>query len=126
MIFSDSIETHKRDILKKWFKIIAISLIVVFLALKLNQIFLIGCGFYSKTLCSSVFVSGRDPQSVMKEDLAFHPLMKLIKARIDYNEKSVTSSLFGSGLFNWNRTPQEHMLTCMPRQGIGHASAFSI
>jgi hypothetical protein len=99
MIFSDSIEIHKRDIVKKWLKIIAIALIVVFLALKLNQIFLIGCGFYSKTLCSSVFVSGRDPQSVMKEDLAFHPLMKLIKARIDYNGKSVTSSFLGLGVF---------------------------
>jgi hypothetical protein len=99
MIFPDSIETHKRDIVKKWLKIIAISLIVVFLALKLNQIFLIGCGFYSKTLCSSVFVSGRDPQSVMKEDLAFHPLMKLVKARIDYNGKSVTSSFLGLGVF---------------------------
>jgi hypothetical protein len=58
MIFSDSIETNKCDILKKWLEIVAFSFIIIFLALKLNQIFLIGCGFYSKTLCSSVFVSG--------------------------------------------------------------------
>jgi hypothetical protein len=59
----------------------------------------IGCGFKAKILCSGVFVAGRDPQSVISEDIGFHPLFKLVKAKIDNNEKSVTASFLGLGLF---------------------------
>jgi CubicO group peptidase (beta-lactamase class C family) len=59
----------------------------------------IGCGFKAQILCSGVFVSGRDPKTIAAEDIGFHPLFKLMKANIDRDEKSVTASLFGIGLF---------------------------
>lgn len=59
----------------------------------------IGCGAKAELLCSGIFVSGRDEASVLSEDVAFHPLFKLFKPKIDYNEKSVTVSLWGLGLF---------------------------
>lgn len=33
----------------------------------------IGCGYKAKILCSSIFVSGRTSQSVINQDLSFHP-----------------------------------------------------
>ncbi|MBN1613734.1 MAG: serine hydrolase [Deltaproteobacteria bacterium] len=59
----------------------------------------IGCAFKAKTLCAAVFVSGRESAVVEREDVGFNSLFKLFKAKIDRNEKSVTCSLFGIGLF---------------------------
>jgi len=55
----------------------------------------IGCGYKAKILCSGIFVSGRDTQSVLEQDLVFHPLFKLIKAEVDYDQKAVNTSLLG-------------------------------
>jgi len=59
----------------------------------------IGRGAKAKLLCSGIFVSGRDEASVLSEDVAFHPLFKMLKPKIDYKEKSVTVSLLGLGFF---------------------------
>jgi CubicO group peptidase (beta-lactamase class C family) len=59
----------------------------------------IGSGVKAKLLCSALFVSGRDEASALNEDVAFHPLFKILKAKVDRNEKSVTVSLWGLGLF---------------------------
>jgi CubicO group peptidase (beta-lactamase class C family) len=59
----------------------------------------IGTGSKAKILCSSVFLSGRDPAAIEAEDLGFHPLFKMFKAKVNWNEKSVTCSLLGTGLF---------------------------
>jgi CubicO group peptidase (beta-lactamase class C family) len=59
----------------------------------------IGTGSKAKILCSGVFVSGRDPAAVEAEDLGFHPLFKLFKAKVDWSGKIVTCSLLGTGLF---------------------------
>jgi hypothetical protein len=63
------------------------------------QQFPIGCGAKAQLLCSGIFISGRDEASVLSEDVAFHPLFKMLKPKIDYKEKSVTVSLLGLGLF---------------------------
>ncbi len=59
----------------------------------------IGCGAKAELLCSGIFVSGRGEASVLSEDVGFHPLFKMLKPKIDYQEKSVTVSLWGLGLF---------------------------
>ena len=60
----------------------------------------IGTGSKScKIMCSSVFSSGRDPAVVEAEDLGFHPLFKIFKTKVDYENKRVTCSLLGTGLF---------------------------
>jgi len=66
---------------------------------ELVQQFPIGCGAKAELLCSGIFVSGRQEALVLSEDVAFHPLFKLLKPKIDYQEKSVTVSLWGLGLF---------------------------
>lgn len=51
----------------------------------------IGVGVKAKFLCSGIFVSGRDEASLLAEDLGFHPVLKLLKHKVDYQEKSVTA-----------------------------------
>jgi CubicO group peptidase (beta-lactamase class C family) len=70
----------------------------------------IGTGSKAKILGSSVFLSGRDPAVVEAEDLSFHPLFKFFKAKVDYENQRVTSSLLGTGLFS---------STAVYREGIG-------
>jgi len=59
----------------------------------------IGCAFKARALCAAVFVSGRDPVVVEREDMGFNPLFKLFKAKINTEEKSVTCSLLGTGIY---------------------------
>jgi len=50
--------------------------------------------FAAKGMCSSVFLAEKDPASVEAEDLSFFPI-SLAKSKIDYDEKSVTSTVLG-------------------------------
>ncbi|MFW5645450.1 MAG: serine hydrolase domain-containing protein, partial [Bacteroidota bacterium] len=50
--------------------------------------------FASKGMASSVFVANKDPERVEAEDLSFFPI-NLARSEIDYEEKSVTSTVFG-------------------------------
>jgi len=54
----------------------------------------IGTGYAAKMLCSGIFVSGRQPDSIWNEDLA---LMRnnMIRGRVDYEKKSVDAYVFG-------------------------------
>ncbi len=82
--------------MKKHLKIILSLLIIVALAAGwyFSSYFLnianIGAGYKAKLLCSSVFVSNRDPHWVLKEDLS-DPSLKIIKEKIDYEKKQVTA-----------------------------------
>ncbi|MFW6140648.1 MAG: serine hydrolase domain-containing protein [Acidobacteriota bacterium] len=55
----------------------------------------IGCGYKAKMLCSGIFVSDRNPESIIEQDLAFHPLFDLIKIEVNYDQKEVKASLLG-------------------------------
>jgi CubicO group peptidase (beta-lactamase class C family) len=55
----------------------------------------IGAGYQAKILCSAVFVSKRDPETVLREDIAIHPLLSVIRSRIDEDKKDVVSSTLG-------------------------------
>lgn len=50
--------------------------------------------FAAKGMCSSVFLANKNPERVQAEDLSFFPI-SLAKSVIDYDEKSVTSTVFG-------------------------------
>jgi len=58
------------------------------------QLAAIGAAHKAKTLCSSVFVSKRAPNDVLREDLA--GIVSLFRAQIDYQTQSVTASLMGA------------------------------
>jgi CubicO group peptidase (beta-lactamase class C family) len=50
--------------------------------------------FAAKGMCSSVFIADKDPERVSAEDLSFFPI-SLAKTEIDYQEKSVSATVFG-------------------------------
>jgi CubicO group peptidase (beta-lactamase class C family) len=58
---------------------------------------LLGSGFMAETVCSGVFVSGRDRQSVFAEELTGpgYELLQLFQAKIDDQQKQVTASTYG-------------------------------
>ena len=88
--------------MKRGVKIILIAVAVVFITAIVafgwlfSKAMPIGTGFVAKYLCSSTFISGRDPEIVFEEDVApVNPLAKMVDYRIDREQKSVTSSSFG-------------------------------
>jgi CubicO group peptidase (beta-lactamase class C family) len=63
---------------------------------------LLGSGYLAETLCSGLFVSGRDRQSIFAEELSGpgYELLRLFRADIDDQRKEVTGSVYGL----WPRT----------------------
>jgi CubicO group peptidase (beta-lactamase class C family) len=55
----------------------------------------IGIGYKAKILCSGIFVSHREPQSILSEDLSYPPELGIAKAKINYEDQSVTASVYG-------------------------------
>jgi CubicO group peptidase (beta-lactamase class C family) len=55
----------------------------------------IGIGYKAKILCSGVFVSHRDPQSILSEDLSYPPELGMITAKINSEDHSVSASVYG-------------------------------
>jgi CubicO group peptidase (beta-lactamase class C family) len=56
----------------------------------------VGAGYKAKMLCSYLFVSGRQLEHILDNDLEpFNPLLDLIETEIDYENKRVTATAFG-------------------------------
>ena len=56
----------------------------------------IGSGFVARYICSSTFISDRDPATVYEEDLKpVNPLAAFVSYTIDRKEKSVVGSMYG-------------------------------
>lgn len=56
----------------------------------------IGIGYAAKYICSSVFISHRDPQVTYKEDVEpVNPIAQIIDVEIDQAQKKVVASSFG-------------------------------
>jgi CubicO group peptidase (beta-lactamase class C family) len=56
----------------------------------------IGTGFVAKYMCSSTFISNRDPEIVFPEDVEpVNILAKVVDYKINHEQKSVTSTSFG-------------------------------
>ena len=60
---------------------------------------LLGSGYMAQTLCEGIFISGRDPKSLLDEDLTGKglELLVLFQPKIDLKEKRVSASAFGIG-----------------------------
>ena len=54
----------------------------------------IGTGYAAKMLCSGIFISGRQPDSIWKEDLALM-YKNMIRGRVDYEKQSVDAYVLG-------------------------------
>jgi hypothetical protein len=88
--------------MKRWLKIVFICIGVILIvavgasAWLLNKALPIGAGFTAKYLCSSTFISQRNPEIVFREDFApINPLFKNVDWRVDREEKSVSADYFG-------------------------------
>ncbi|MFW5831094.1 MAG: serine hydrolase domain-containing protein [Prolixibacteraceae bacterium] len=87
----------KRQIKKKIVKTVLWSLLVVVLLAGVWFVWPrvpIITAFAAKGMCSSVFLAGKTPERIEAEDLSFFPI-NLANNEVDYNEKSVTSTVFG-------------------------------
>ncbi len=77
---------------------VAIALSTVVFGFYLWKAALVVSGFKAKCLCSDIFVSRREPASVLAEDLdpvgALYPL-RFDNAKIDYGRRTVTASFWG-------------------------------
>jgi CubicO group peptidase (beta-lactamase class C family) len=90
------------DIMKRWVKrslfAVGIALIILLVGAGwyLSDTLPIGTGHTAKTICSNVFISGRDAQDVFKEDIApLHFLFAITDFKVDSNAKSVSADAFG-------------------------------
>ena len=89
--------------MKRWAKRVLLGLGVLLVAGSveagwyLTKALPIGTGYAAKYICSSVFISKRDPQVVFREDVApvMNPFSKIIKVKVDSVQKTVTAHIFG-------------------------------
>ena len=61
------------------------------------QLIRVGAGYAAKIVCSSVFISGRDPHRVLQDDVQSHghPLLRLMRVSVDREARTVRAGLFG-------------------------------
>lgn len=83
----------------RWKKVKRVLLIAAFLLLAYTvyycwNSFPVLTGYGAKTLCSSVFISGRNAEDVQSQDLDFFPV-NLASFKVDRNDSSATCSMFG-------------------------------
>lgn len=83
----------KKRIIKRILWLLLIAVIVVITVFAWPRLPII-TAFASKGMCSSVFLAGKSPEQVMAQDLSFFPI-SLAKTKINYEEKSATSTVFG-------------------------------
>jgi CubicO group peptidase (beta-lactamase class C family) len=88
--------------MKRWIKFSLIGIIIFLFvtagvaAWLLSKALPIGAGFTAKYLCSSTFISQRDPEIVFQEDVApINPLFKHVDWRVEREKKSVSADYFG-------------------------------
>lgn len=73
--------------------IIAVALLFGYACYYGWQVIVIGAAYKAKVLCSGVFVSKRNPQDILNEDLG--GILSIIHAEIDFDGKSVSTSFPG-------------------------------
>ncbi|MBT8363201.1 MAG: beta-lactamase family protein, partial [Deltaproteobacteria bacterium] len=88
--------------MKRWLKVgsFGIGLLVITalgaFAWVLGNALPIGAGFAARYLCSSTFISQRNPEIVFQEDIApINPLLKSVNWQVNHEKKSVSAAYFG-------------------------------
>jgi CubicO group peptidase (beta-lactamase class C family) len=82
------------------FLLLVLALALAVAGWHLARIAPIGTAYAAKTLCSGVFVSGRDPQPVIDEDIMaeVHPLLRLVTPTVDRARQRTSARLLGFAL----------------------------
>jgi CubicO group peptidase (beta-lactamase class C family) len=91
------------DIMKRFLKWLAGSALVLvaggygFLRVSPPELLHVGTGYSAKTICSNVFVAGRNAEDVLRDDVQApgHPILKLVRMTVDDSAREVRTSLIG-------------------------------
>jgi CubicO group peptidase (beta-lactamase class C family) len=77
--------------------LLALLLPTVWLWLSPPDLVRVGTGFAAKTVCSQVFIAGRDAAAVLRDDVQApgHPLLRAVRVTMDEEARTVTASLLG-------------------------------
>jgi hypothetical protein len=80
--------------------LLATALAFAAAAWHLSRIAPIGTAYAAKTLCSGVFVSGREPQTVIDQDIMaeVHPLLRLVRPAVDRGRQRASARFLGLAL----------------------------
>jgi CubicO group peptidase (beta-lactamase class C family) len=89
--------------MKRFFKWVAGLVLVLvaggygFLRVSPPELLKVGTGYSAKTICSNVFVAGRDAEGVLRDDVQApgHPILKLVRMEVDVSAGDVRTSLVG-------------------------------
>ena len=75
---------------------ICISVATIAAGWYLSRALPIGTGYVAKYLCSSTFISGRNPETTFWEDVApVNPLARIVRYQIDRVQQSVSADVYG-------------------------------
>ncbi|MGB7431154.1 MAG: serine hydrolase [Ahrensia sp.] len=77
--------------------VVALWGLIAWLTLSPPDLLRVGSNFTAKTVCSNVFVAGRDAGEVLANDVQApgHPLLRLMRIDVDETARSVTAGIFG-------------------------------
>ena len=78
---------------KIWIPVLTGIVIVVIVSSQYPKLY-VATGYGAKCMATGIFVAGRDAQNVKENDLDYS-LVKYTSSKINYQEKSVTTSFFG-------------------------------
>ncbi len=76
-----------------WIPLLVVAAILIIGTSQYPKLY-IATGYGAKCMASGVFVAGRDPELIFSNDLDYS-IVKYTTNKVDYQEKSVTTSLFG-------------------------------
>jgi CubicO group peptidase (beta-lactamase class C family) len=78
--------------------VVVVAVVIAGVVLYLASIARSGTGYEAQTLCSAVFISGRDPKSLDESEFrGLNPLLRLVTNRVDRARLEVTSTFLGLG-----------------------------
>ena len=93
--------------MKRWLKVglflflIVVTVVLVGAGWYIGKAIPLGTGYAAKYLCSSVYISHRDPETVFREDIApVHFLYKIIKAHTTVENGIKSAEARSLGLSN--------------------------
>jgi CubicO group peptidase (beta-lactamase class C family) len=80
-----------------WALVLTCALGAAWLVLAPPELIRVGAGYTAKIVCSNVFISGRDPDAVLRLDVQApgHLLLSLMRVSVDREARVVRAGLFG-------------------------------
>ena len=77
--------------------LLLLALALVWLTLRTPELLRVGAAYSAKIVCSNVFIAGRDPDTVLANDVQApgHPLLRLVRVSVDRNQGVVHAGVLG-------------------------------